>query len=45
METYGGVNVQIRGFLPSALFGGEWSALRPGHIKPIESASVTAKGG
>jgi hypothetical protein len=30
MKTYGGVNIQIRVFLTSALVGGEWSVSRPG---------------
>jgi hypothetical protein len=36
METYGGVEVQIHLFLTSALFGGEWSASRPGCFAPGE---------
>jgi hypothetical protein len=30
MKTYGGMDVQIRVFLTSALVGGEWLASRPG---------------
>jgi hypothetical protein len=34
MKAYGGVDVQIHIFLPSALAGGEWSASRPGCFTP-----------
>jgi hypothetical protein len=41
MKTYGGVGVQIHIFLTSALFGGEWSASRPGRFTPSETAPGT----
>jgi hypothetical protein len=34
MKTYGGVDVQIRVILTSALVGGEWSASGHGHFTP-----------
>jgi hypothetical protein len=34
MKAYGGVDVQTRVFLTSALLGGEWSASRPGRFTP-----------
>jgi hypothetical protein len=34
MKVYGGVDVQIDGFLTSAIVGGEWSASRPGRFSP-----------
>jgi hypothetical protein len=36
MNTYGGVDVQMQVFLPSALVGSEWSASRPGRFTPGE---------
>jgi hypothetical protein len=36
MKTYGGVNVKIHMFMISVLDGGEWTALRPGHVTPGE---------
>jgi hypothetical protein len=36
MKTYDGVDVQLHEFLTSALYGGEWSALGPGHFTPTE---------
>jgi hypothetical protein len=41
MKTYGGVDVQIRVLLTSALVGGEWSALRPSRFAPLERAPST----
>jgi hypothetical protein len=38
MKTYGGVDVYIHIFLTSALFGGEWSASRPGRFTPWKIA-------
>jgi hypothetical protein len=38
MKMYGGVDVQIQVFLPSALAGGEWSASRRGCFTPGERA-------
>jgi hypothetical protein len=35
MKTYGGMEVQLRSFLTSALAGGEWSAWRPGKESPV----------
>jgi hypothetical protein len=43
MNTYGWVDVQIHAFLASALFGGEWSASRPGRSTPGERASSDRK--
>jgi hypothetical protein len=39
METYGGVDVQIRISLTSVLVGGEWSSSRSGRFNPWEIAS------
>jgi hypothetical protein len=36
MKKYGRVDVLIHVFLISALFGGEWSASRPGRLTPGE---------
>jgi hypothetical protein len=41
MKTYGGVDVSTHVFLTSALFGGEWSASRPGRFAPGERAPGT----
>jgi hypothetical protein len=41
MKAYGGIDVQIHIFLTSALVGGEWSASRPGHFTPEETAPGT----
>jgi hypothetical protein len=41
MKTYGGVDVQIRIFLTSALAGGEWSTSRPGRFTHRERAPGT----
>jgi hypothetical protein len=41
MNTYGGVDVQIRIFLTTALAGGEWSASRPGCFTPEKRATNT----
>jgi hypothetical protein len=41
MKTYWGVEVQLHGFLTSALDGGEWSALRPGRFTSRERAPGT----
>jgi len=41
MKTYGGVEIQLHAFLTSALDGGEWSASRPGHFTPGETAPGT----
>jgi hypothetical protein len=41
MKAYGGVDVQIRIFLISALVGGEWSASRPGRSTPRERSPGT----
>jgi hypothetical protein len=40
MNTYGGVQVQLRAFLTSALDGGEWSASLPGHFALKERTLV-----
>jgi hypothetical protein len=34
MKAYGGVDVWIHTFLTSVLFGGKWSASRPGRFTP-----------
>jgi hypothetical protein len=41
MKAYGGVDVYIHIFLTSALFGGEWSASRPGRFTPREGGPGT----
>jgi hypothetical protein len=41
MKAYVGVDVYIHIFLTSALAGGEWPALRPGHFSPEERAPST----
>jgi hypothetical protein len=41
MKAYEGVEVQIHGFLTSALVGGEWSASRPCRFTPGERVSGT----
>jgi hypothetical protein len=41
MKTYGGVDILIYVFLPSALDGGEWSASRPGRFTAGERAPGT----
>jgi hypothetical protein len=41
MKAYGGVHVQIRVFLTSALAGVEWSASRPCRYTPEERAPGT----
>jgi hypothetical protein len=41
MNTYGGVEVQLRVFLTSALDGGEWSASRPRRFTPGKKAPVS----
>jgi hypothetical protein len=41
MKVYGGVDVQIRIFLTSALAGGEWSASRLGRFTPRDRALRT----
>jgi hypothetical protein len=41
MKTYGGMDVYIHAFLYSALFGGEWSASRPGRFTLGERAPCT----
>jgi hypothetical protein len=41
MKAYGGVDVQIHIFFPSALAGGEWSASRPYRFTPGEKATGT----
>jgi hypothetical protein len=38
MKAYGGVNIWIHIFFTSTLFGGEWSASRPGRFTPQERA-------
>jgi hypothetical protein len=40
MQTYGGVEVKFHVLLSSALDGGEWLALRPGHFTPEERTPV-----
>jgi hypothetical protein len=34
MKAYGGADIYTHLFLTSALFGGEWSASRPGSFTP-----------
>jgi hypothetical protein len=34
IKTYWGVEVQLYAFIILALYGGEWSASRPGHFTP-----------
>jgi 2-polyprenyl-6-methoxyphenol hydroxylase-like FAD-dependent oxidoreductase len=41
LKTYGGVDVEVRFFLTSALFGGEWSASRPACFAPGERVPGT----
>jgi hypothetical protein len=41
MKAYKGVDVYIQIFLTSALVGDEWSASRPRHINPGETAPGT----
>jgi hypothetical protein len=41
MKAYGGVDVETRVFLTSALVGGEWSNSRSGHFSPEDRASGT----
>jgi len=41
MKIYGEVEVQLHGFLTSALEGGEQSASHPCHFTPRERASST----
>jgi hypothetical protein len=41
MKAYGEVDVYIYIFLTSALVGGEWTASRPGHFTPVETAPGT----
>jgi hypothetical protein len=41
MKAYGGLDVEIRIFLTSALVGGEWSASRPGRFIPGERTPGT----
>jgi hypothetical protein len=41
MKTYAKVDVQIHVFFTSGLFGGEWSASRPGRFIPGERAPGT----
>jgi hypothetical protein len=41
MRTYGGIDVQTRVFLTSALVGGELLVLRPGRFSPRERAPST----
>jgi hypothetical protein len=40
METYGGVDIETDVFLTLAVFGGEWSASRPGRFTPGEEPQV-----
>jgi len=35
MKTYGGVEVELYAFFTSELDGGEWSALRPAALSPV----------
>jgi len=41
ITTYWGVEVYLHRFLTSALDGGKWSALRPGHFTPGVKAPGT----
>jgi hypothetical protein len=41
MKTHGGLDVYVHVFLTSALFGGEWSASRPGRFSPEERSPGT----
>jgi hypothetical protein len=41
MKAYWGAEVQLHAFLISALYGGEWSALRPGRYIPRERTPDT----
>jgi hypothetical protein len=41
MKTYGGADVEIHVFLPSALVEDEWSASRPDLFTPGEMAPAT----
>jgi hypothetical protein len=41
MKMYWGVEVQLHAFLSSVLYGGEWSASRPGRFTPRERAPCT----
>jgi hypothetical protein len=41
MKAYGGVDIEIRIFLTSALAGGEWSASRPCRFTPGEIDAST----
>jgi hypothetical protein len=41
MKAYGGMDVQIRIFLTSALVGGEWTASQIGRFTPGERAPGT----
>jgi hypothetical protein len=43
MKTYGEVDVQIHVFLTSALFGDEWSALRPRRFVPRKKPPVLTR--
>jgi hypothetical protein len=45
MKAYWGVEVQLHAFLTLALDGGEWSAPRPVHFTPSESAPGRRLGG
>jgi hypothetical protein len=40
MRTCEGEEVYLHGFLTSALVGGKWSVLRPGHFIPREKLTV-----
>jgi hypothetical protein len=40
MNASGGVDVQIRVFMTSALAGGEWSASLPGRLHPGQEPTV-----
>jgi hypothetical protein len=41
MKTYGGVEIQLHAFLTLALYGGKWSASRPGRFTPGERVPGT----
>jgi hypothetical protein len=43
MEKYGKVDAQIYVFLTLALFGGEWTASRPGHFIPTPRERTLSK--